>query len=141
MRQRLQYAIASDFLAPTALIRFRHNKTCCYAVGDKTKVAARCFFEKSIAQNGVPETATIDKSGAINADRETPIRICQSKYLNNLVEQNHRAIKRSRPMLGFKNFRCARIIFGGIECMRMIVKGQIKRARGIRQSVADRFHS
>ena len=66
---------------------------------------------------------TIDKSGAnlaaleaINADRETPINIRQSKYLNNLVEQDHRAIKRrTRPMLGFKTFRCARILLGGIE--------------------------
>jgi putative transposase len=48
----------------------------------RDKVAARHFFEKSIAQNGVPETVTIDKSGAnlaaleaINADRETPIKI------------------------------------------------------------------
>ena len=48
----------------------------------RDKTAARRYFEKSIAQNGVPETATIDKSGAnlaaleaINADREAPIRI------------------------------------------------------------------
>jgi len=66
---------------------------------------------------------TIDKSGAnlaglnaINADREAPIKIRQSKYLNNVAEQDHRAIKHIvRPMLGFKSFRCARIIFGGIE--------------------------
>ncbi len=89
----------------------------------RDKTAARRYFEKSIAQNGVPETVTIDKSGAnlaaleaINADRETPIKIRQSKYLNNLVEQDHRAIKRrTRPMLGFKTFRCARILLGGIE--------------------------
>src|SRR5882762_8088542 len=61
------------------------------------KVAARRFIEKSIARNCVPETVTIDKSGAIlaaleaiNTDREMPIRIRQSKYLNNLVEQDHR---------------------------------------------------
>jgi putative transposase len=78
----------------------------------RDKTAARRYFEKSIAQNGVPETVTIDKSGAnlaaleaINADRETPIKIRQSKYLNNLVEQDHRAIKRrTRTMLGFKTF-------------------------------------
>jgi transposase-like protein len=79
----------------------------------RDKTAARRYFEKSIAQNGAPETVTIDKSGsnlaaleAINANRETPIKIRQSKYLNNLVEQYHRAIKRrTRPMLGFKTFR------------------------------------
>ena len=60
----------------------------------------------------VYETITIDKSGsnlaalhAVNAERETPITIRQVKYLNNLVEQDHRAIKRiTRPMLGFKDF-------------------------------------
>jgi len=88
--------------------------------------------------NGVPETVTIDKSGAnLAADREMPIRIRQSKYLNNLVEQDHRAIKRrTRPMLGFKNFRCARILLGGIECTHMIAKGQMKCAPGTRQSPA-----
>ena len=61
----------------------------------RDKTAARRYFEKSISRNGVPETVTIDKSGAnlaaleaINDDRETPITIRQSKYLNNLVEQD-----------------------------------------------------
>lgn len=98
----------------------------------RDKTAARRYFEKSIAQNGVPETVTIDKSGAnlaaleaINHDRKTPIKVRQSKYLNNLVEQDHRAIKRrTRPMLGFKTFRCARILLGGIELMHRIRKGQ-----------------
>ena len=100
----------------------------------RDKAAALRYFEKAIAQNGEPETVTIDKSGSnlaalqeLNADRETPIRIRQNKYLNNVVEQDHRAIKRrTRPMLGFKNFRCARIILGGIEFMHMIVKGQME---------------
>ncbi|SIT35922.1 hypothetical protein BN2475_60004 [Paraburkholderia ribeironis] len=100
----------------------------------RDKTAARRYFEKAIAQNGVPETVTIDKSGAniaaleaINDDRETPIRIRQSRYLNNLVGHDHRAIKRrTRPMLDFKTFRCARILLGGIEIMHMIVKGQMK---------------
>ena len=115
----------------------------------RDKVAALRFFEKSIAHNGVPEIVTIDKSGAnlaaleaINADRETPIKIRQSKYLNNLVEQDHRAIKRrTRPMLGFKNFRCARILLGGIECMHMIAKKQMKCAPGTHRSPADQFYS
>ena len=114
----------------------------------RDKTAARRNFEKSIAQNGVPETITIDKSGAnlaaleaINADREAPIKIRQSKYLNNLVEQDHRAIKRrTQPMLGFKTFRCARILLAGIEVMRMIAKGQMKCARGTDPSAADQFY-
>ena len=115
----------------------------------RDKTAARRYFEKSIAQNGLPETVTIDKSGAnlaaleaINADRETPIKIRQSKYLNNLVEQDHRTIKRrTRPMLGFKTFRCAPILLAGIELMHMIVKGQMKFARGVHLSAADQFYN
>jgi transposase-like protein len=115
----------------------------------RDKVAARRFFEKSIAQNGVPETVTIDKSGsnlaalhAVNAERETPITIRQVKYLNNAVEQDHRAIKRiTRPMLGFKDFRCARIILSGIEVMHMIRKGQMKTEDGTHPSAAEQFYS
>jgi transposase-like protein len=115
----------------------------------RDKVAARRFFEKSIALNGVPETVTIDKSGsnlaalhAVNAERETPITIRQVKYLNNVVEQDHRAIKRiTRPMLGFKDFRCARIILSGIEVMHMIRKGQMKTENGTHPSAAEQFYS
>ncbi|WP_096349236.1 IS6 family transposase [Robbsia andropogonis] len=99
----------------------------------RDKAAAQAYFERAIAQNGEPENVTIDKSGsnlaalkAINAKRETPIKIRQKKYLNNIVEQDYRAIKRrTRPMMGFKTFRCARIILGGIEIMHMIRKGQM----------------
>jgi transposase-like protein len=114
----------------------------------RDKTAARRYFEKSIDQNGEPDTVTIDRSGAnlaaleaINADREVPIKIRQSKYLNNLVEQDHRAIKRrTRPMLGFKSFRCARILLAGIELMHMIAKGQMQCARGTHRSDADQFY-
>src|SRR6202171_2988786 len=100
----------------------------------RDKAAARRFFEKAIGQNGSPETVTIDKSGsnlaaldAVNAERETPIKVRQVKYLNNIVEQDHRAVKRiTRPMLGFKDFGCARIILSGVEIMHMIKKGQMK---------------
>ena len=53
--------------------------------------------------------------------------MCQSKYLNNLIVQDyHRAVKRiTRPKLGFKTFRCARILLAGIEVMHMIRKGQL----------------
>jgi len=110
--------------------------------------AARRDFEKAIDQNGAPETVTVDKSGAnlaalkaINAERETPIKIRQNKYLNNIVEQDHRAIKRIvKPMMGFKDFRCARIILSGIEVMHMIRKGQMKTAKGIVASAAEQFY-
>ncbi len=108
--------------------------------------AAQRYFEKSIDQNGEPETITIDKSGsnlaaleALNAQRGTAIKIRQNKYLNNIIEQDHRAIKRrTRSMLGFKTFRCARILLGGIELMHMIKKGQIT---GSGQTAAEQFYS
>jgi transposase-like protein len=76
----------------------------------RDKAAARRYFEKAIDRNGTHKTVTMDKSGAnlaalqaINAERETPIKVRQVKYLNNIVEQDHRAIKRrTRPMMGFK---------------------------------------
>ncbi|MGF6658960.1 putative transposase [Paraburkholderia atlantica] len=114
----------------------------------RDKAAAKRYFEKSIEWNGEPEVVTIDRSGAnlaalgaINAGRETPIRIRQSKYLNNIIEQDHRAIKRrTRQMLGFKKFRCARILLGGIEVMHMIVKGQLNDG-GVGQTPAQQFYS
>ena len=97
-----------------------------------TRAALR-FFQKAIRQCGRPEVVTIDKSGAntaalaaLNADSvEThAIAIRQSKYLNNLVEQDHRNIKkRIRPMLGFKSFRRAQTLLAGIELIHMIRKG------------------
>jgi putative transposase len=115
----------------------------------RDKAAARRFFEKAMAQNGSPETVTIDKSGsnlaalhAINAKRETPIKVRQVKYLNNIVEQDHRAIKRiTRPMQGFKDFDCARVILGGIETMHMINKGQMKCSGKVPLSAAQQFYS
>jgi transposase-like protein len=112
----------------------------------RDKAAAQRYFEKSIDQNGEPETVTIDKSGAnlaaleaLNAERDTPIKIRQNKYLNT-IEQDHWAIKRrTRPMLGFKIFPCARILLGGIELMRMIAKGQMKDS-GSGQTRAEQFN-
>ena len=57
---------------------------------------------------------------------DTNIELRQVKYLNNIVEQDHRAIKRlTRPMLGFKSFWSAAITLAGIEIMHMIRKGQL----------------
>jgi len=108
-----------------------------------------CFSERGkhrSRHHGVPETVTIDQSRsnlavlkAINAERETPIKIRQRKYLNNIVEQDHRAIKRrTRPMLRFKKFACARILLNGIELMHMIYKGQMK-SHGLERTAAQQF--
>ena len=66
----------------------------------------------------------------------------QSKYLNNIVEQDHRAVKRvTRPMLGFKTFGCARILLAGIEVMHMIRKGQLVAIKDRAWSAANQFYS
>jgi putative transposase len=68
--------------------------------------------------------------------------IRQNKYLTNLVEQDHRAVKRIiRPMLGFKSFRCARILLAGIELMHMIRKGQMRDPQSQNPSPAQQFHA
>ena len=100
----------------------------------RDRKAALRFLRKAINGNGTPEKITIDKSGANkaainshNSEHETDIEIRQVKYLNNLVEQDHRAIKRlTRPMLGFKSFRSAAVTLAGIELMHMIRKGQLR---------------
>ncbi|OUL73286.1 IS6 family transposase, partial [Paraburkholderia hospita] len=48
--------------------------------------------------------------------------------------------RRTRPMMGFKDFRCARIILSGIETMHMIRKGRMKNS-GVTRTVADQFYS
>src|SRR5665811_357999 len=108
--------------------------------------AARRFLERAINLHNVPEKITIDKSGAnttaiesVKADACVDILMRQNKYLNNIVEQDHRAIKRiTRPMLGFKSFWSARIIIAGIETMHMLRKGQMDcPAAGSTASAAD----
>ncbi|WP_418384291.1 IS6 family transposase [Yersinia enterocolitica] len=76
--------------------------------------AALRFFRKAIRHHGEPEVVTIDKSGAntaalttLNTDKteDETITIRQSKYLNNLIEQDHRNIKRrTRLMTGLNPF-------------------------------------
>ena len=115
----------------------------------RDKAAARRFLERAIELNGVPEKITIDKSGAntaaiasIQADSGLPIAMRQSKYLNNVVEQDHRAVKRVvRPMLGFKSFACARVLIAGIETMHMIRKGQLEPLKEQDSSAANQFYS
>ena len=111
--------------------------------------AARHFFARAIDLHDVPERITIDKSGANTAavqglidDSFVAIELRQSKYLNNLVEQDHRAVKRrTRPMLGFKDFWCAAKIIAGIETMHMLRKGQLACPEGQPMSAAEQFYS
>jgi transposase-like protein len=91
----------------------------------------------------------MDKSGAnkaaideINGAVAVPIMVRQVKYLNNIVEQDHRAIKRvTKPMLGFKSFRAAANVLAGAELMHMIRKGQFVIDGTASMSFADQFYA
>ena len=115
----------------------------------RDRAAARRFLERAINLHDLPEKITIDKSGAniaaiesVKADACVDILMRQNKYLNNIVEQDHRAIKRiTRPMLGFKSFSSARILIAGIETMHMIRKGQMDCPGGQNMSAAQQFYS
>ncbi len=114
----------------------------------RDRAAAKRFFDKSMQANGVPEKVTMDKSGAnkaaideINAGGEPPIIVRQVKYLNNIVEQDHRAVKRiTQPMLGFKSFLAAASVLAGIKWMHMIRKGQMT-VKAVALSFADQFYA
>ncbi len=112
--------------------------------------AAKRFLAKAIGRNGTPEKINIDKSGAnaaaivsYNAEHGTTITIRKCKYLNNIVEQDHRGVKRiTRPMLGFKSFEAAQNTLTGIELMRMIKKKQMRleeEEKGL--SAAEQFYA
>lgn len=99
--------------------------------------AARRFFKRAIGTNGMPDRVVIDKSGAnlaglravnvvlkFTSSRRT-VEIRQVKYLNNILEQDHRFIKWiTNPMMGFKAFHSASATIAGIEFAHMIRKGQ-----------------
>ena len=95
--------------------------------------AAKRFLTKASRRHGVPEKSTLDGSAAkeaaiksYNAEHGTAIAIRKGKYLNTMVEQDHRGVKRStRPMLGFKAFDAAQSTLVGIELMHMIKKRQL----------------
>ena len=102
----------------------------------RDKAAALRFFRKALKGHEHPHRVVIDGSAANkaalyqlnepdNSDSKTPVDILQVKYLNNIVEQDHRHIKRiTNPMAGFKKFHTAARTIAGIELMNMIRKKQ-----------------
>jgi len=102
--------------------------------------AAKAFFRRAFRHQGrLPRKITLDGYQASHrAAREildehqhgARTQIRSSKYLNNLIEQDHRSIKgRLGPMLDFKHFRRAAATIAGIELMHRIRKGQFKLGR------------
>jgi len=112
----------------------KHGQTIDFLLTEhRDEEAALRFLKKAIRRHGVPEKITIDGSAAneaaiksYNEEHGTAIAIRKVKYLNNIVEQDHRAVKRvTRPMLGFKSFEAAQDTLVGIELMHMIRKKQM----------------
>lgn len=116
---------------------------------------ARAFFEKAIGSSGVPDKITMDKSGANKAGIDTinlqlallfmlgglfvQLTVRQIKYLNNIVEQDHRFIKKiTKPMKGFKAFHSADATLAGIELHHMLRKAQHNQADS--QTIFEQFY-
>jgi transposase-like protein len=106
---------------------------------NRDMAAEKAFFKKAIKHRGQsPKTITLDGYAAshravreMKADGLLPgdTEVRSSKYLNNLIEHDHRNIKsRTKVMLGFKRFRSAATTISGIELMDRIRKGQFNLA-------------
>jgi len=102
----------------------------------RMKGSAQKFLNKAIGNNGKPRIINIDKSGANTSGIRVvnkrslsvkKIKIRRVKYLNNIVEQDHRTIKRRISITtGFKEFESAQRTLAGIEVINIIRKDQIK---------------
>src|SRR6202008_4089717 len=130
----------------------KHGQTIDFLLTEqRDEQAAKTFLTKAIRRHGgVPEKITIDGSAAneaaiktYNAEHGTAIEIRKVKYLNNIVEQDHRAVKRvTRPMLGFKSFEAAQGTLVVIELMHMIKKKQLRvEAEGEGRTAAEQFYA
>jgi len=108
-----------------------------YLSKNRNTKSAKCFFKKALASSHVssPRVITVDKNPAypvviqeLQEEKSMPsgTQIRQQKYLNNIIEQDHRFIKkRVRSMLGLKSFRTAKKILSGMEAMHMLRKKQV----------------
>ena len=113
-----------------------------------TKVALH-FLKKAVNEKDKPNLVNIDQSGAnkaglkqLNQDHNKRVKIHQCKYLNKIIEQDHRRIKRLKKlMLSFKKFHTVQWTLAGIEVMAMVKKGQIKTSVFEATSPAERFYA
>jgi transposase-like protein len=143
--QRYLRPVGSSWRVDETYIRVKGRWTYLYRAVDKQGntvdfllseqrdiAAAKRFFKKAIESYGMPEKITLDDYAAthtavdeLKESKILPINVCvrTSKYLNNLIEQDHRRVKqRVYPMLGFKRFGNAAVTISGIELANKIRK-------------------
>lgn len=121
----------------TVLLIYRGTLWISCSQGDRDALAAKRFFRKTLKaiHTSIPRVITVDKNPAytkaikeLKATKKLPekVKLRQSKYLNNTVEQDHRGIKRLvKPRMGFSCFHTARRTIRGYEIMNMMRKGQV----------------
>ena len=113
----------------------KQGQTVDFLLSEKRDIAAaKRFFIKAIGSNEAPAKITLDGYQATHqavaqlkaeAVLASTVEVRTSKYLNNLIEQDHRRVKqRYYPMLGFKSFNNAAVTLSGIELAQKIKKGQ-----------------
>ena len=109
-----------------------------YLSRNRDLAAARIFFRRALKRHGEPSTITLDGfepshaalrwmgvRNEFNFCGPNPMKIRSCKYLNNIVEQDHRRVKfRVSAMLGFKSTKYARALLAGIELIQKLKKGQ-----------------
>ena len=134
----------------------KEGKTVDFMLSEKTDEPGACaFFKKAIGCNGLPDKVPMDKSGANKAGIDTinlhlallfmlgglfvQLFVRQIKYLNNIMEQNHRFIKKiTKPIKGFKAFYSADATLAGIELHHMLRKNQ--HTQSTNQTIFEQFY-
>jgi transposase-like protein len=116
-----------------------HGRTVAsYLSRTRDQTAAKIFFRQALRCHGEPRSITLDgfepshtalrrmgMRNEFNYRWSNPVKIRSCKYLNNIVEQDHRRVKfRVSAMLGFKSFQNARVVLAGIELIQKLKKGQ-----------------
>jgi len=102
----------------------------------RQRMSAQKFFNKALENNGRPRVINIDKSGSNSSAIRivnkrscsvNKIKVRQCEFLNNIVEQDHRNIKRRiATNTGFKEFESAQRTLSGIEVVNIIRKNQVQ---------------
>jgi putative transposase len=149
--KKCKRTVATSWRMDETYIKIKGKWGCLYRAVDKfgdtvdfmlsehrDEAAATAFLKKAIDANGFPKKVVMDKSGANYAGLENInillmlaglisfVEILQVKYLNNLIEQDHRFIKKiTNPMMGFKAFHSAKATIDGIETAHMLRKEQL----------------